>query len=182
MVVEQVFANRFTRELARYRLACLPAIANGVKVANSTEWENFSPEKRYKAVMYAQNELDKSNAATDFGIAKRQFAEIRQSLDIIDFEFTTHLELLVPPEVRKNTSQWQRWVKNPNPEIQKMREDIAGDFYNFWHLYNAFENGKLSTLKVDVSFLLEKVKNDVNNARKYLKANSSKIEVDNPFE
>ena len=174
--------GRFEREKVRYRIAAERASANGIPVDSLQKLSHLPPEQALSALFQEQKILQERIHASDLGRVLEHLEAIRQMLDDIDFRFSTHIDLLVTPEMRKNTPRYQRWSKHPDPEIQALRECIARDFMQFYSLSDSLDMGeKAAALLAPSAKLRRQMEQDHQKVTAVLKKYHSRIKVDNPF-
>ena len=174
--------GRFQREKIRYLIAAERASANGIPAVSLQKLSKLPPEQALPALFQERKALDERIHSSDLGRTLEHLEAIRRQLEEIDFSFTTHIDLLVTPEMRKSTPRYQRWCRHPNPEIQMLRERIAGDFMEFHFLSDSLDKGgKAASLLIQSAELRKRVEQNYRNAQAVLEKYRSRIKVDHPF-
>ena len=123
----------------------------------------------------------KSFRNSPFGKFSARWDNARSKLSKVTFEFVRHQDLVIPPELRKKTPRYKRWKNTADPVMQKLVDAIADDFRNYWRIDAAIEEGKWQANASEAEKLIKKISSDTKAALDYLKSNSSKIRVDNPY-
>ena len=138
-------------------------------------------EDAYSQILQAQSKLQEILGTTEFGQTMRKMEEARVQLDEIDFMFLTHLDLVMPPELREKAPRHRTYKNTTDPKMQELVDAIAQDFFDYWKLDREIREGRFEQIQNQVEQLIGRIPGNVKAASDYLKANEHKIKVDNPY-
>ena len=164
--IEQIFTNRYQREKVRYLIASRRAEKNGIKVDSAP---NGSGERTYKAIIAAQHKLQKVLEKTEFGKALKQWQNARKLLSKIDSVIRNNIDLIIPSAVREKTPNFRKFTKPTAPVLRELMKRIESDFFNYWKLDRAIENGKYKENKKQIEELIKNISIDAKKIIIYLK-------------
>ena len=163
--IKQIFTNRYQRERARYLIASKRAGKNGVKVDSVPEG---SGESAYRAIITAQHKLQKELAETEFGKGLEQWQNARKLLSKIDSLVRNNVDLIIPSAIREKTPNFRKFPKPEDPELRNLEGSIEHDFFNYWKLDRAIENGKFKENQKQIKELIEKLSADYKGLMTYI--------------
>ncbi|MCK5738362.1 hypothetical protein KAH55_04240 [bacterium] len=190
---EKVFAevcdNRYQREVVRYIIDAENAAKNGVNIKAASDlakqaikdYANKQNNVAYIVILQAQAELKKIVATTEFGQTMQKLEATRVELDKLDFMLRTHFDLIMPPTLEKKAPRYRIYKNTQNPEVQKLVDAIAKDFFDFWKLDREIRQGDFAEKRTQIEQLIKRIPQDIKAMSDYLKANEHKIKVENPY-
>ena len=161
--IAQIFTNRYTREKVRYQIKAERAAKNGITVAPVPAGTG---ESAYKAIIAAQKKLERTVNGSEFGKISKKWVQARKLLSQVSNILVNNKASIVDIEASKKLGPFQRYAEPKDPIIRKVVADINKDFWNYWRLNRAIENGKYKENKEDINKLIEKIKVDVSAAVK----------------
>jgi hypothetical protein len=164
--IEQIFTNRFKREKVRYNIVANCAAKNGLTIK---EAPNGIGQEAYRKIMLAREKLDKDIAASDFGETMKQWIEARQVLSKIDALIRKNVELFIPSKIREKTPNFRYHDIGSDPETSELIKSAKQDFFNYWKLDRAIENGKLEKNRKEIKQLIEKISVDYQKIDSFVK-------------
>ena len=164
--IEQIFTNRYRREKIRYLITSELAEKNGIKVAAAPRGEG---KKAYKAIITAQQKLQQVIEGTQFGQMLKQWRETRKLLGKIDFTLIKNLDLIIPLSVQEKTSNFKKYPKPKNSVLCSLLKDIERDFFDYWKLDRAIENGEYQENQQQIQDLIKRIPGDVQKILDYIK-------------
>ena len=128
----------------------------------------------------AEKVLKKTVENTSFGKLDARWDKARHALSDACFMFMTHFDLVVPPAIRAKTPRYAKYNNTADPKMQKLVDDIAACWIEYWQVEQLIVTGKLND-RSRAEKLIQKAHASAAAAIAYLKANAHKIQVDNPY-
>ena len=154
--IAQIFTNHYIREKVRYQIKAKRAAKNGVTVAPAP---TGSGEIAYKAIIAAHKQLAQTISNSDFGKMSKAWSQVRKLLTQASCVLTDNKDNII--DKSKKIGSFQRYPESKNPAIRKLVANINKDFWNYWRLDRAIENGKYQENKKEINKLIEKIEADV---------------------
>ena len=186
--VNMVAIERAKRLNVAWQIAAERASGNGVDIKSAAAIEKKSVEaikqnKGLEALKFskeAEKVLKKTVENTSFGKLDARWDKARHALSDACFMFMTHFDLVVPPAIRAKTPRYAKYNNTEDPRMQKLVDDIAACWIEYWQVEQLIVTGKLSD-RSRAEKLIQKAHTSAAAAIAYLKANAHKIQVDNPY-
>ncbi len=183
-----VALERAKRLNISWQVAADRASGNGVDIRNASAIEKKSVEavkknKGLEALKFskeAEKVLKETVAKTAFGKLDVRWDKARHALSDVCFMFLTHFDLVVPPAIRAKTPRYEKYNNTLDPKMQKMVDDVANCWIEYWQVEQLIISGKLKDYS-RAEKLIQKAHAAASAATAYLKANAHKIKVDNPY-
>ena len=186
--VNTVALERAKRLNVSLSIAADRAAGSGVDVAAAAAVEKRSLQaveqgKGLEALSLAKEAekvLKKTVASSPFGQFDARWDKARHALSDVCFMFLTHFDLVVPPEIRKATKRYAQYRNTADPEMQKLVDDVAACWIEYWQIEHLIVAGKLEDRSRAEKFIA-RAHACAAAATAYLKANVHKIHVDDPY-
>ncbi|MBQ9502937.1 MAG: hypothetical protein IJU70_12325 [Lentisphaeria bacterium] len=186
--VNMVALERAKRLNVSWRIAADRAAGNGVDIAVAAAIYKRSvqavrEDRGLEALAFSKEAgkvLKKTVDASAFGQFDARWDKARHALSDACFMFLTHFDLVVPPEIRKATKRYEQYRNTADPEMQKLVDDVADCWIEYWQIEQLIVTGKLKDRSA-AEKLIAKAHACASAATAYLKANAHKIEVDDPY-
>ncbi|MBO7328600.1 MAG: hypothetical protein J6W00_07510 [Lentisphaeria bacterium] len=184
-----VALKRFQRAVVEFRIQAERAERNGVDLAQAVALEMDAKKfaeagkgmEAWKKINLAKMKIEELIKDTDYGNFQQKWWKFRMALSDISFKFQTHFDLVIPPHLRKKTKQFAKWNNTEDPQMQKLVDNIAAYWTEYWRIEYKIVNGALKEEYSNANKLIEKGLNNVKETDDYLKKNAHKINVDDPF-
>ncbi|OQA79650.1 MAG: hypothetical protein BWY31_04211 [Lentisphaerae bacterium ADurb.Bin242] len=185
----EVALERFNRAKVVFRIAADRAAGNGVDMTPAFQLENEAVaaaakkngQEARKKIAEAGTVMNELIAASDYGRFNAEWNKVRTALSDVSFLFLTHFDLVIPPHLRAKTARYAKWNNTDDPKMQKLVDDVADCWTEYWQIENQIVNGKLSSERTKADLLMKKAFAASKAATEYLKANAHKIVVDDPY-
>ena len=186
--VNMVALERAKRLNISWQVAADRASGNGVDIRNASAINKKSvaaiqKNKGLEALKFskeAEKVLKETVAKTAFGKLDIRWDKARHALSDVCFKFLTHFDLVVPPAIRAKTPRYEKYNNTLDPKMQKMVDDVANCWIEYWQVEQLIISGKLKDYS-RAEKLIQKAHSSASVATAYLKANAHKIKVDNPY-
>ena len=178
-VMPEIERNFFERGTLVLGIDAERAMKNKVDLSEYTRLEKGA--KTVKQLQLMKEAYAKAFNNSPFGKFSKKWDNARAQLSETTFEFVRHLDLVIPPELRKKAPRYKRWNNTADPIMQKLVDAIADDFRTYWRIDAAIDEGKWQSNASEAEKLIQKISADTKAALDHLKANSHKIKVDNPY-
>ena len=183
-----VACERARRLNIAWQIAADRASVNGVDIKNASAVNKKSIDalrqnKGLEALKFskeAEKVLKETVAKTAFGKLDIRWDKARHALSDVCFKFLTHFDLVVPPAIRAKTPRYEKYNNTLDPKMQKMVDDVANCWIEYWQVEQLIISGKLKDYS-RAEKLIQKAHSSASAATAYLKANAHKIKVDNPY-
>ena len=183
-----VALERAKRKNIAWDIAAERASGNGVDISAAAAIVKKSKDAfksgkgmtAWKLSCDAEKALKKIVSASSFGKLDARWDKARHALSDVCFMFMTHFDLVVPPAIRAKTPRYAQYNNTADPKMQKLVDDIAACWIEYWQVEQLILSGKLKD-RSRAEKLIKKAHDSANAASAYLKANAYKIKVDNPY-
>ena len=143
--LDVAFRSRFQAECSRYLLLAQQAAGDEIAVEPLEKFSSLPPRQALEKALNAYAELQRRIDNAPLGTALREMNVIQKMLDETDFALCCGLELVVTPEMRKNTPRYERWCAHPDPDFNRMRDELVAVMADYYRLRDGIEEGKGST-------------------------------------
>ena len=140
--LDSAFRSRYQAELSRYLLLAQQAAGDRIPVLNVNRRNQLSPRQALEKLLFDFSALRKRVEASPQGQVIRELNRIRRGIDETDFLLCRALEAAVTPEMRKNTKRYARWCAHPEPEFNRLREDLAALMADYYRIRDELEEGR----------------------------------------
>jgi hypothetical protein len=185
-----VFKNRYDNEARLLRLDSDFAAANGAdisaslaaagKAGASADAGDF--ENALALAVQARAEYERELSKNALGADLKEWREAGEELNNLQFLFMTHIDLVVPPDIRKATKNYEKFNNTADPAMQKHADTIAADCAEHARLDRELRHGAHARISQEMKTLAAKIRGDRKSAEEYIKSNESKIIPDTPFD
>ncbi|MFA5646535.1 MAG: carbohydrate binding domain-containing protein [Candidatus Ratteibacteria bacterium] len=188
-VAQNVFENRYLREKVRYYIDAVCAEKNSIPITKASSLFQKAEahhkagknDQAYRTILQAESMLQEIQRNTALGKSMEGMEHARKLLDEITFLFTTHFDLVVPPEIVAKTPRHRDYKNTNDVKMQGYVDNIVQDFTDFWRLDQQIREGGFEKVRTQIDELLAKIPVHVKEATDYLNANAHKITIDNPY-
>ena len=140
--LDAAFRSRFRAESARYWLLAQQAAGDKMEVEDPEIFSSLPPRQALERVLESYAKLQQRITSVPLGKALQLLDAIQDLLDKTDFALCCSLELVVTPEMRKNTPRYERWCAHPDPEYNRLREELVSVMADYYRLRDGIEEGR----------------------------------------
>ena len=139
--LDSAFRSRYQAELSRYLLLAQQAAGDRIPVLNVNRRNQPSPRQALEKLLFDFSALRKRVEASPQGQVIRELNRIRRGIDATDFLLCRALEAAVTPDMRKNTKRNARWCAHPDPEFNRLRDELAALMADYYRIRDGLEEG-----------------------------------------
>ena len=140
--LDAAFRSRFLAEHARYLILAEQAAGDKIPVSDPDRLKSLPPRQALEKLFGDYRDLQRKIAKAPLGQVLREMDAIQREIDETDFLLCCALELTVTPEMRKKTPRYTRWCAHPDPEFNRLREELAALMADYYRLRDGIEEGK----------------------------------------
>ena len=140
--LDSAFRSRYQAERSRYLLLAQQAAGDRIPVLNVNRRNQLSPRQALEKMLFDFSALRKRVEASPQGQVIRELNRIRRGIDATDFLLCRALEAAVTPDMRKNTKRYARWCAHPDPEFNRLREELAALMADYYRIRDGLEEGQ----------------------------------------
>lgn len=189
-IANSVALERHKRELIVCKIIMERAAGNNVKLSDLQilinksiiSAKNSLGHDALNLLKTAKAEIYRRYNNSEFGKFDAEWRKTRMALSEISFLFQTHLDLVIPPHLRAKTPKHKKWNNTDDPQMQKLVDEIAACWYEYWRLEHEIVTGKWSVIRLEAEKLCSQANLATANASSYIKANAHKITPDRPYD
>ena len=140
--LDSAFRSRYQAELSRYLLLAQQAAGDRIPVLNVNRRNQPSPRQALEKLLFDFSALRKRVEASPQGQVIRELNRIRRGIDATDFLLCRALEAAVTPDMRKKTRRYARWCAHPDPEFNRLRDELAALMADYYRIRDGLEEGR----------------------------------------
>ena len=119
-----------------------PIVPVELKIVGILKHLNTERQSSLETLLADYAALKQQIGQAPLGAVLREMDAIQKQLDETDFLLACALESTVTPEMRKKTPRYQRWCAHPDPEFNRLREELAALMADYYRLRDGIEEGK----------------------------------------
>ena len=181
--LDEVFSSRFRAERARYLLLAEKAQGAKIAVVDPDSFKKNPPQKALALLLNEYGKLQSRLDKTPLGKVMKEMEQLQEKMDAMEFRLCCALELVVTPEMRKNTRRYVRWVAHPDKNYEQLRQRFAAVFARFYRIQDAIWEGKgIGNAEKELPAIKKEAISVIAGLNAWLDNHPEKASIDDPYE